>query len=219
MITTFDITFDSNVDEVCRAATKADLDTKSWNELVWSFEAISRWGDQLRKRFGSLVRIDHRSPPDDPPDLLLHFDRCKVALEHTLLKPYPLGWAEAIRGHRGGFVPPVGTRRWTRKELTDVISGADATWADALDMYEATRNALSAAIDEKVKRLPDGGIIVIDDRATFDGRERERMIREILARSRHFQDCTVLFFQRNNSLQFWSALLTADELLIRVSDS
>ena len=105
LITTFNLSLTATVQEVCNAATRAELNTKSWNELVWSFEALKRWGDELENRFGTLTRIDHHSPPDDPPDITLHFARADIPWEHTLLEPYPLRWAQDIRGNRGGFVP------------------------------------------------------------------------------------------------------------------
>jgi hypothetical protein len=219
VITAFDITIEASVRDVCRLATEADLDTKSWNELVWSFEAIRRWGDELEKRFGTLMQIDHHSPPDDPPDILLHFAQCDVAWEHMLLQPYPLRWAEEIRGGRGGFVPPLGRKEWTRKELEDVVSGVNPLWGDASEAHETAMDVLGSAMVKKLNSLPSGGILVIDDRVTHYPSEREEMVTEIHNRQKHkLRDRLVIFFQRNNDLQFWSALLSADELTIRASN-
>jgi hypothetical protein len=218
MITTFELSLDATDEEVGLAASAQNLQAKSWNELVWTFEALRRWKDVLETRFGDLTQVDHRSPPDDPPDLMLHFGPTAVQLEHTLLKPYPLGWADAIRGNRGGFVPPVTTKSWTRAELQKLISGIDDVWGDASETLAATFNEFTSAVAKKVQRLPPGGIVVVDDRATHDSHEREILIKGLRAESKSHLQHTIILFQRNNPLQFWSALLTADELLIRQSD-
>ncbi len=217
MITRLEITTDLTVDDVCRIATDAGVDAKSWNEIIWSFEALRRWADELERRFGRLLCVDHHSPPNDPPDLMIHFARAIIPLEHTLLKPYPLGWAEPARAGRGGFVPPVVPRSWSRKELMDTITGFNHTWANASDTYDAVYAALDFAISEKIKRLPAGSIIVVDDRVTNYQEEREVLIQRLQARQSDFRNCIILFFQRNNSQQYWSSLVTRDEALTRVS--
>lgn len=217
MITRLEITADFTVGDACRVATAAGLDSKSWNEVVWSFEAILRWADELEKRFGRLLHIDHHSPPDDPPDLTIHFGGAVVPLEHTLLKPYPLGWAEAVRSGQGGFIPPVVPRSWSREELISTTTGLDPAWTDLSDTYDAVFAALDRAVGEKIKRLPAGSIVVVDDRVTNDQRERETLIQRLQARPRDFRNCIILFFQRNNCRQFWSALMMQEGILIRAS--
>ena len=217
MITTFNLSLDATDEDVCLAASAQNLEAKSWNELVWAFEALRRWKDVLRTRFGDLTQVDHRSPPDDPPDLMLHFGTTAVPLEHTLLKPYSLGWADAIRGDRGGFVPPVTTKSWTRAELQNLIAGIDDVWADASETLAAMFHEFTSGVAKKVERLTPGGIVVVDDRATHDSREREILIKGLRAESGSRLQHTIILFQRNNPLQFWSALLTADKLLIRQS--
>jgi hypothetical protein len=218
VITAFKLSLDATDQDVCLAASAQNLEAKSWNELVWTFEALRRWKDVLEARFGNLTHVDHRSPPDDPPDIMLHFGPTDVPLEHTLLKPYPLGWADAIRAGHGGFVPPVTTKSWTRAELQNLISGIDDVWADASETLAATFQEFISAVAKKVERLTPGGIVVVDDRATHDSREREILIKGLRAESGSHLQHTIILFQRNNPLQFWSALLTADELLIRQSD-
>lgn len=204
--------------DVCHLATEADLDTKSWNELVWSFEAIKRWGAELENRFGTLTRIDHHSPPDDPPDITLHFAQADIPCEHTLLEPYPLRWAQDIRGNRGGFVPPVSRKKWTRTELQDVVSGVNPIWSDIAESRETALSVLVAAVAKKLKSLSASGILVVDDRVTHYPAEREELVRQIHMRERHqLRERLIIFFQRNNDLQFWSALLSGDAVDIRVS--
>jgi hypothetical protein len=218
LITTFNLSLTATVQEVCSAATRAELDTKSWNELVWSFEALKRWGDELENRFGTLIRIDHHSPPDDPPDITLHFARADIPWEHTLLEPYPLRWAQDIRGNRGGFVPPVGRKKWTRNELQDVVSGVNQLWGDMAESHETALSVLVAAVAKKLKSLPASGILVVDDRVTHYPSEREELVRQIHTRERdQLGDRLIIFFQRNNDLQFWSGLLSEKAVNIRVS--
>jgi len=218
VITKFHVTIGASVRDVCHFATEADLDTKSWNELVWSFEAIKRWGDELENRFGTLTGIDHHSPPDDPPDITLHFARAHIPCEHTLLEPYPLRWAQDIRGNRGGFVPPIGRKKWTRKELKDVVSGIDPVWGDVSESQEAALSVVIAAVTKKLKSLRANGILVVDDRVTHYPEEREELVSQIHVRAKgQLKDRLIIFFQRNNDLQFWSALLSADTVSIRVS--
>ena len=219
MITSVDVSLHSTVNDVCRAASAANLDGKSWNEFVWAFEALSRWKDVLQARFGDLATIDHHSPPDDPPDLMLHFaTEAGTVGTYYCLKPYPFGWADALRGRRGGFVPPVTTRTWTRAELENVISGATEVWEDASEALRTTFRVLKTAVDKKIERLTAGGIVVVEDRVTFDARERESLIRALAAQTALLPQHGVIIFQRNNALQFWSTLLGNNELLVRQSD-
>jgi len=112
----------------------------------------------------------------------------------------------------------VAVTSWTRAELQDLISGIDDVWADASETLAATFQEFISAVAKKVERLTPGGIVVVDDRATHDSREREILIKGLRAEAESHLQHTIILFQRNNLLQFWSALLTADELLIRQSD-
>jgi hypothetical protein len=94
----------------------------------------------------------------------------------------------------------------------------DDVWADASETLAATFHEFTLAVGKKVERLTPGGIVVVDDRATHDARERDILIKGLRAESGSRLQQTIILFQRNNPVQFWSALLTADELLIRQSD-
>src|SRR5437868_3372446 len=87
----------SDLDTAFRCARDAGLDKKSSREVCRCWDVLQIWRDWFHKKFGELRLIRHRSPPDDPPDLELVFERKIVAFEHTRLQPEHIGRADAVR--------------------------------------------------------------------------------------------------------------------------
>lgn len=200
---------------------QSPLDGKGKNEVIRSLDAIQVWQEWFAPRYGELKELRHRSNPDDPPDLDLVFERGEVGLEHTALKPCPLGHAEAIAAevnpHGGRFLPSL-SRQWTRDELEELaFPKTRASWANSSDEYRVVFASLVATIRRKI-RDPASQIICVWDQATLENTADERQAIHLWQtvntdEFEHFADRTVILLRRDNPLQFFSALVRRNEPL------
>src|SRR6266542_6925612 len=94
-ITPLAITCGTLEDAVRIAKTTPGLSEQSHNEVYHCLDMLQSWQQFLKETFGELTSINHRSQPDDPPDLELIFGSRIVGMEHTKLLPSHVGEAEA----------------------------------------------------------------------------------------------------------------------------
>lgn len=213
-ITSFSVSYSTDVLEVAKMATALNLQAKAWNELVWSFDAVQVWRVWFLEHYGELFELRHRSNPDDPPDLELIFEKEQLGLEHTAFMPYPLGYAEGIvrEINPSGCVGiPSISRQWTRPELINEILGVTSEWANVSDEHNTAIDALVSSIRRKIKE-PASRVVCVTDRATFGGASTEWLVSQLWSvvnakESECYSNRIILFMNRSNNIQFFSALI------------
>ncbi len=223
-IVSFPASYHTSPEVLVKLLDKSSLDGKGKNEVDWSFDAIQIWQEWFAARYGELKELRHRSNPDDPPDLDLVFERGQVGLEHTALKPDPLGYAEAIAGKvnpmGGRFIPSL-SRQWTRDELKRFALGIKASWAKTSEEHRVAFECLIEALRRKMQN-PTSRIICVRDEATLELTLKpirsERLAKDLWQvvntdEFEDFADRTVILFHRDNELQFFSALVRRREPL------
>ena len=217
-ITAFPLSYRTPLREVAKLLRQSSLDGKGRNEVVRSLDAIQVWQEWFADRYGVLKELRHRSNPDDPPDLDLVFEREEIGLEHTALKPYPLGHAQAIAAEvnpgGGRFLPSL-SQKWTRDELANLALGMNPSWANASDEHRVAVGSLLTTLKRKVQN-PASQIISVWDEAMFGTWDIERLARDLsealnAKEFERFIDRTVILLHRDNASQFYSSLVRRGE--------
>lgn len=88
MIRKFSASFSTPSDQVWDEA-RAQLNgkPKEIHEVRDAFQFLLIWQDYLRYSYGELSTILHHSNPDDPPDVVAHFENGDLSIEITDIQP------------------------------------------------------------------------------------------------------------------------------------
>ena len=205
-------------------ATNSQLNDKGWKEVVESFHVVHVWRAWFAERYGELKELRHRSNPHDPPDLDLVFENGQIGLEHTALKPYPLGHAGAIAKEvnptdcRG--IPSI-SPNWTRAELETVAFWRNASRSNMTDDCYAALESLASTVRRKLKE-PLSDIICVMDEASFGVMGSKWLASQLwqLVNSKEFErfgDRAVILHHRYTDMQLFSAVVRRGEPLQVVS--
>ena len=60
---------------------------KFYQELLPAFYFLKAWEDHFIPLYGHPISIIYNTPPDDPPDVLIYFERASIDIEVTSLTP------------------------------------------------------------------------------------------------------------------------------------
>jgi len=85
MITRNPVTFRSANDQPAKLA--GTLDDKGFAEYVAAVHFTTIWHDILGEAHGELKALSHCTNPDDPPDIIAHFDQRDLNIEVTNVDP------------------------------------------------------------------------------------------------------------------------------------
>lgn len=224
----FPASYRTPLEEMARLLRLTRLNKKGRLEVLSALDAVSVWQDWFSSRYGPLTEIRHRSNPDDPPDIDLVFERESVGLEHTLLMPPPLGHAEAIADEinpGGGRILPGISGNFSRQDLEQLafLMAGKAPWSNVADDHRIAVAALLSAVQRKIR---DSGsqVVCVNDKASLEGAGADWLASELYAavNTNEFADLgdrTVIFLQRDNHIQFFSALVRRGEPLRALRDS
>jgi len=172
------------------------------------------WQQFLKETFGELTRINHKSQPDDPPDLELIFGGRIVGMEHTKLLPTHVGEAEAwLRNSgQGGGLPSISSPPANKEELRDIVAGIKPAWSNVVDDWKAIFDLLAITLRKKISGMPGGGIIgVVCDLFVMD--ESDHLLAQIahdIVNRIEFSDFDkymLIVFNRSTHSTFYSALI------------
>jgi hypothetical protein len=171
-IISFPASYQTPIEGLIGSIRQFALNGKQQNEVLWSFETILIWQEWFVEQYGELKELRHRSGGDDPPDLNLVFKTREIGFEYTALKPYPLGYAEAIASEinpKGSRILPGISLEWTRDKLERLASGNSAgtqVWSNASDDYDLALRNLIATVQRKLCDS-ESDIICVRDDTTF----------------------------------------------------
>jgi hypothetical protein len=172
------------------------------------------WQQFLKETFGELARINHRSQPDDPPDLELIFGSRIVGMEHTKLLPSHVGEAEAwLRDSgQGGGLPSISSPPANKDELRDIVAGIKPAWSNVVDDWKTIFDLLAITLRKKMGGMPDGGIIgVVCDLFVMDESDHllAQVAHDIVNRIEFsdFDKYMLIVLNRSTHSTFYSALI------------
>lgn len=86
MITKFPSTLDTPEQELLTSAA-SQLDDQGFLEYCAAVHFLMIWPDIFREIHGELTVISHCTNPDDPPDIIAHFEQGDVPIEVTDINP------------------------------------------------------------------------------------------------------------------------------------
>ena len=218
-ITTLPAAADTTDEQMLSAARSAGLADQALQEVIECWDVIQTWRRWIESRCGPLSAVRHRGQGDDPPDLELVFPSTTVPMEHTWLLPFPLGWAEDLKGKMFADVcsnvPSVSQPPRDRAELIEMMGSLEGQWSDVAADGTVLARHLATAIRKKIGCLPRGGIIALIDRVSSGEHDRQ-MLQDVAAdfiRSKwcpDFQEHVLIVFSRWNPIQFRSSLITSN---------
>jgi hypothetical protein len=201
-------------DAVRIAKTSSELSGQSRNEVFQSLDMLQIWKDSLKATFGELTGINHRSQPDDPPDLELIFGSRIVGMEHTKLLPSHVGEAEAWlrKSGQGGGLPSISSPPASKEELRDIVVGIKPAWSNVVDDWKAIFDLLAITLRKKMGGMPGGGIIgVVCDLFVLDQSDHllVQIAQDIVNRTEFsdFEKYILIVLNRSTHSTFYSALI------------
>jgi hypothetical protein len=189
-------------------------------------DMVQIWQDWIKDTFGKIARINHRSRPDDPPDLELVFENGQaVGMEHTQLLPKHVGEAEAwLRtSQHGGGLPSISSPPANKDELRDIVAGVKHVWSNVIDDWKTIFDLLAVTLRKKIGGMPNGGIIgVVCDLFVSDEYKHllAQVANDIVNRIefKDFTNYTLILLSRSNRLQFYSALIRRSNILEKIGN-
>ena len=97
MVRKFPASFSTPFDQVWHEArVQLNGKPKEIHEIRDAFQFLVIWQDYLREAFGELSAISHHSNPDDPPDVVAHFENEDLSIEITDIQPPHLHQSENL---------------------------------------------------------------------------------------------------------------------------
>ena len=217
------ITFETSLQEALATARTAGIDKKGRTEVVECLDMAQVWREWFSARFGELLSVRHRSNPDDPPDIELIFHEKCMAVEHTRLQPYPLGWAEDIATEidpsRCILIPPMSGRQRNRSGLLDEMLRIGSASVGPNQEQAVIVGKLLSTAKCKMKKLPHGSVICVVDEIHLFPPEFECISRESARilnsdESADFNSYTLIFLSRSGPNQTRSVLIRRQEPIL-----
>jgi len=207
--------------EISQIARAAGLDGQARLEAWQCWDMIQIWQAWVTDRFGSLTSVRHRSPPDDPPDLELIFEKQTVGMEHSRLQPKHLGQARALmeKSGAGGFIPSISSPPADLAEMIDIIVGVKIPMSSTTDDWVAIFDLLAITLRKKMRGMPSGGIIgIVHDLVVSDAKKRALAeVAQNIVNRNEFADLgnyTLILLDRWNVHQFHSSLVRRNEKVL-----
>jgi hypothetical protein len=207
-------------DAVRIAKTTPRLSGQARNEVYHCLDMLQIWHHFLKEKFGELTRINHRSQPDDPPDLELIFGSRIVGMEHTKLLPSHVGEAEAWlrESGQGGGLPSISSPPANKEELRDIVAGIKPAWSDVIEDWKTIFDLLAITLRKKMRGMPDGGIIgVVYDLFMMDRDNHllATVAHDIVNRAAFadFANYILILLNCSNPLEFHSFIIQRGDIL------
>src|SRR5262249_38095887 len=142
--------------EIRHAAIEARLSPQSIEEVVDCWDVVQIWWDQIEERFGTVERLRHHVPPDDPPDNELVCARETVPMEHSRLQPYPMGQFEnlqrTVSPDQGVSEPSLSNPPRNRPEMVEsMFNIVRPRFENVVDRWTIIRNSLAQTVRRKMR--------------------------------------------------------------------
>lgn len=169
----FFMSFETPMADIIHEASDEQTTGAELNELMHALEFAHIWKDQLMESYGGLNAVTHLSNPDDPPDVVFHFERGDLPIEVTSGDPGHLHKARHLHSecgpNRAISVPPLSAKSTNRDDLLNSMFLV-SNWESITDRDEARANWLLKSIERKmdkggIKRHKEGVLLFYSDQA------------------------------------------------------
>lgn len=131
---------------------------KASKEILACHDVMTIWADKFN-HLGKLVSLEHRSQPDDPPDVRAKFDSGYILdLEHTSVDSWQRHLAHKLTGCQGGVIPPESANYKTKNKIKEAAnSGIYGPWTRVEAEVQTACERIFDAMKKKIKSYPKGG--------------------------------------------------------------
>jgi hypothetical protein len=157
MIREFAVSFEASSDKFWSDLCSA-LEDKGCHELWSAFRFLTAWRKHYRKVYGELEALSHLSNPDDPPDVVAHFTKEKVAIEITGIDPTHIRQSDALHGSIGHGCGrreiPLSRRPESKSEANEMMySPGGNCWESVVDRNQVWFDSIVQAVEKKMTKL------------------------------------------------------------------
>jgi len=183
-------------------------------EAYHCLDALRIWDDAFRPQYGELLSLTHRFDGDDPPDVDAVFECGTVAMEHTCIEPENRRKAHALIPDQMRRVIPAANRVKSVKGILKASNPlAHDIFTKVIPEAEANFDLIANALQVKMKKCPNGAIIVLESHSGLDYEWMITPVRiafETVKRAAGSEKYAFVLLARNNSLSYSSAFISAE---------
>ncbi|NBZ95360.1 MAG: hypothetical protein EBR40_02845 [Proteobacteria bacterium] len=165
--------FDTTRESFWDNAHTSLLGKKEIEEFRDAFDFLKIWREDLQSEFGALHSITHLSNPDDPPDVIAHFEKGDLNIEITSLEPFHIHQSEPLKGQfaqTGLRLLPISSPPRSRVEAEQMMTpiGDPQLWENVSDRCDARKETIISRVMAKlenrgVRALKEGLILLTGD--------------------------------------------------------
>jgi hypothetical protein len=169
ILASFDTTRESFWDKVLTCVPGK----KEIEEFRDAFDFLKIWRESLQSEFGKLHSVTHLSNPDDPPDVIAHFEKGDLNIEITSLEPFHIHQCEPLKGQfaqRGLTLLPISSPPRSRAEAEQMMDpfGHPQAWENVSDRCDSRKETIISRVMAKlenrgVRALKQGLILLTGD--------------------------------------------------------
>lgn len=167
------ISFDTTRESFWDKALTCVPGKKEIEEFRDAFDFLQIWREDLHSEYGALHSVTHLSNPDDPPDVIAHFERGELNIEITSLEPFHIHQSEPLKGQfaqTGLTLLPISSPPRSRAEAEQMMApfGHPQTWENVSDRCHARKETIISRVIAKlensgVQALKQGLILLTGD--------------------------------------------------------
>jgi hypothetical protein len=218
MIEKFPATFSTPFGEFWKNACMTLEKAKESHELRDAFQFLLAWRGYFASMHGNLTALSHRSNPDDPPDVMAHFQNRDVAIEITTIDPSHIRQSDNLHAEvgkgLGRFTIPLSKRPASRHEALNMMYGPGTPPSE----YIADRNrvwfdSICSRVDRKLngsflQKFPSGILLLPGQINGSYGEDVavQQAFQTIRASNPGAHEWTLAVFYQWNDLQYFSAI-------------
>ena len=147
--------------------------TKEIHELRDAFDFLLIWREYLESVYEDLHTVTHLSNPDDPPDVIAHFQKSDLNIELTSLEPDHIHQSEPLKkqfSKTGHTVLPISYKHTSRAEAETIMAapGHPHAWEDVSARCAVRKETVISRVTSKlenprVQALNPGVILLTGD--------------------------------------------------------
>jgi hypothetical protein len=210
---TFSTPFDDFWQTSCRP-----LPNKDCHELRDAFQFLLAWRSYFASIHGDLTALSHRSNPDDPPDVIAHFQYQDVAIEITTIDPQHIRQSDDLHAKvgkgLGRFVIPLSKGPGSRHDALNMMYGpGNPPSEDIADRNRVWFDSICSRVDRKLngsflQKFPSGILLLPGKMDGSYGEDVavEQAFKRIRASNPGAHAWTLAVFYQWNHLQYFSAI-------------
>ncbi|MBX3740381.1 MAG: hypothetical protein KF712_05280 [Akkermansiaceae bacterium] len=180
--------FDINIGADSRVTNQeifSKLGRKGYQEFQKAQEFLDLWKIFFHHNYGNLLGISHLSNPDDPPDIIAHFEKGEIPIEITSITPRHIFQSDAMHGKSGRNIArqdiPVSKKPKDAQEAREWMYGQGGNWESLNDSNRVWHDEIISSVTRKLSNpsnlKQENGILLLVTNRLFGHFNEEEMVK------------------------------------------